>query len=145
MADDTQSLLIDELLNKLRALPVFGASVEEDFVQRVLDANDAELPETLIVVQSGDTEELERAGSGSVKERVTLNIALATRARNFAPVLRAGRLAIKTALPGTKAGLSAKGLVTGGFLADSLLPAGEGRRWSVRVMPLQLTYIQQLN
>ena len=65
MADDTQSLLIDELLNKLRALPVFGALVEEDFVQRVLDADDAELPDTLIVVQSGDTEELERAGSGS--------------------------------------------------------------------------------
>lgn len=145
MADDIQSLLIDELLAKLRAVPVFGASVEEDFVQRVLDADDTELPDTLIVVQSGDTEELERVGSGSVKERVTLNIALATRVRNFGPVLRAGRLAIKASLPGTKAGLSVKGLVTATFLADSLLPAGEGRRWSVRVMPLQLTYTQQSN
>lgn len=145
MADDTQSLLIDELLTKLRALPVFGASVEEDFVQRVLDAEDAELPDTLIVVQPGDTEELERVGAGSVKERVTLNIALITRERSFGPVLRAGRLAIKTALPGTKAGLSAKGLVSGAFLSDSLLPAGEGRRWSMRVLPLQLTYTQQLS
>lgn len=145
MADDTQSLLIDELLNKLRTVPVFGASVEEDFVQRVLDADDDELPDPLIVVQSDDTEELERVGTGSVKERVTLNIALLTRERNFGPVLRAGRLAIKTALPGTKVGLSAKGLISGAFLPDSLLPAGEGRRWSMRVLPLQLTYTQQLN
>mgnify|MGYP001761099343 CR=1 FL=1 len=49
MADDTQSLLIDELLNKLRALPVFGALVEEDFVQRVLDADDAELPDLSLI------------------------------------------------------------------------------------------------
>ncbi len=145
MPEDTQSLLLTELLAKLRAVPVFGASVEEEFIQRVLDADDSDLPETLIVVQPGDTEELERVGAGSLKERLTLNIAVATRVRNFGPELRAARLAIKAALPGTKAGLSVKGLVSAAFNPDSLLPGGEGRRWAVRVMPLQLTYIQQLN
>ncbi|WP_043309558.1 hypothetical protein [Pseudomonas sp. ML96] len=144
MPEDIQSLLIAEVLGKLRAIPEFGESVEEEFIQRVLDADDSTLPGTQIVVQSGDTEELDRVGPGAVKERLTLHIALLTTVRDFGPKLRAGRLAIKCALAGTHAGLSVKGLVEAKFGPDELRPSRDGRRWAIRVMPLQLTYSQKL-
>ena len=144
MIHDVQSNIIAELEGLLALVPAFGALVFEDSVLRVLDADDLELPDHFIVIQPGTTEELERAGSGSVRERVTLNITAITKVRDFAPALRAGRLGIKVALAGVKAGLSVQGVQQATFTPETPMPPGQGRRWSAHVMPLQVTYIQPL-
>ena len=125
-------------------MPSFGALVGEDSVLRVLDSDDETLPDDFIVIQPGHTEEVERAGSGSVRERVTLNITAITRRREFAPALRAARLAGKVALPGVKAGLGIQGVQSAAFQSETPMPPGEGRRWACHVLPLQITYLQSL-
>src|SRR5687767_6245705 len=99
MPIDLQSAIVAELIARLADVPEFGALVLKDSVLRILDAEDDGLPDDLIVVQPGQTEEVERIGQGSVRERVTLNLTAMTRRRQFAPALRAARLAIKVALP----------------------------------------------
>lgn len=141
---DIQSAVVAELLERLAAVPDFGASVTEDFVLRVIDSDDETLPDYLIVIQPGSTEEVERVGVAGVRESFTLTITLLTRRRSFGPELRAGRLAVKELLAGTKAGLTVQGVTSVKFDPDSLAPAGEGRRWSGRAMPLQINYHQAL-
>lgn len=144
MPIDMQSVIVSELIACLAVVPSFGGLVFEDNVLRVLDSDDETLPDDFIVIQPGATEELERAGSGSVRERVTLNVTAVTRQREFAAPLRAARLAIKVALPGTKVGLAVQGVTLATFQTETPLPPGEGRRWAAQVLPLQVTYVQPL-
>ena len=144
MPDDVQSLLLAELEQRLAAVPEFGALVFEDSVLRVLDAADPELPDQFIVLQPGDTQELERVGHGSVREQTTINITAVTKVRGFAPVLRAARLGIKVALAGNKVGVLTIGVQKAAFQSESPLPPGPGRVWAAHVLPLQITYVQPL-
>ncbi len=142
MPIDMQSAIVAELIACLAAVPSFGGLVFEDSVLRVIDSDDETLPDDFIVIQPGATEELERIGPGSVRERVTLNITAITKQREFAPLLRAARLGIKVALPGTKAGLAVQGVTLAAFQPETPMPPGEGRRWAAHVMPVQVTYVQ---
>ncbi len=144
MPIDLQSAILAALLDKLATVPTFGAEVIEDSVLRILDAEDEGLPDALIVVQPGATETVEYIGGSNVRERVTLNVTLLTRKRAFAPLLRAGRLAVKVALQGHHAGLDVRGVQTVEWQTETPMPAGDGHRWSCQVMPLQVTYVQQL-
>ncbi|MCQ4297498.1 hypothetical protein NAU58_18120 [Pseudomonas stutzeri] len=144
MLIDMQSAIVAEVIARLGVVPSFGGLVFEDSVLRILDSDDETLPDDFIVIQPGQTVEVERAGSGSVRERVTLNVTAITRRRGFAPALRAARLAIKVALPGTKAGLTTQGVQTASFQTETPMPPGEGRRWACHVLPLQITYLQPL-
>lgn len=144
MPTDMQSAIAAELLERLAAVPSFGALVFEDSVLRVIDSEDDALPDDFIVIQPGSTEEVERVGSGSVRERLTLNITAITRRRGFAPALREARLGIKVALAGIKAGLIIQGVQQAEFQPETPMPPGEGRRWACHVLPLQITYIQPL-
>jgi len=144
MPIDMQSAIVAELLARLGAVPSFGALVFEDSVLRVIDSADEALPDDFIVIQPGQTEELERAGSGSVRERVTLNVTAITRRRDFALALRSARLAVKVALSGVKAGLGSQGVQSAAFQPETPMPPGEGRRWACHVLPLQITYLQPL-
>tara|TARA_R110000764_G_scaffold2641_5_gene11476 strand:+ start:5334 stop:5771 length:438 start_codon:yes stop_codon:yes gene_type:complete len=141
---DVQSLVLAELELLLAAVPAFGGLVFEDSVLRVLDAADSELPDHFIVLQPGDTQELERVGHGSVREQTTINITAVTKVRAFAPALRAARLSVKVALAGTKAGLTTEGVQKVAFQSESPLPPGPGRVWAAHVLPLQITYVQSL-
>lgn len=144
MPIDMQSAIVAEVIARLAAVPEFGGLVFEDSVLRVLDSDDETLPDDFIVIQPGATEELERIGMGGVRERMTLNVTAITKRRDFAPVLRAGRLGIKVALPGIKAVLVTAGIQLASFQAETPMPPGEGRRWAAHVMPLQITYVQPL-
>lgn len=142
---DMQTAILAALLERLASVPAFGTEVFEDSVLRILDAEDEDLPDELIVVQPGPTETVEYIGGSSVRERVTFNVTLMTRRRQFAPVLRAGRLAVKVALQGHRAGLDAvRGVQQAEWQTETPMPAGDGHRWSCQVMPLQVTYVQQL-
>lgn len=141
---DMQSAILAALLTKLASVPTFGAEIIEDSVLRILDAEDDGLPDELIVVQPGQTETVEYIGGSTVRERVTLNVTLLTRKRAFAPLLRAGRLAVKVALQGHHAGITVRGVQTVEWQTETPMPAGDGRRWSCQVMPMQVTYVQQL-
>lgn len=143
---DMQSAILAALLDKLAGVPVFGAEVIEDSVLRILDTEDEDIPDELIVIQPGPTEAVEYIGGSSIRERVTLNVTLLTRKRQFAALLRAGRLAVKVALQGRRAGLDVvRGVQAAEWQTETPMPAGDGRRWSCQVMPLQVTYVQQLN
>lgn len=145
MPTDIQSEIIAELIKRLAAVETFGAEVLEDNVLRVIDAEDTSgLRDDFIIVQPGQTEEVERQTSGSVREAVTLNITAITRRRSAGALLRAARLDIKCALPGPKAGLTTQGVQKVAFLPETPMPAGEGRRWACHVMPVQVTYVQPL-
>lgn len=145
MPIDMQSAIVAEVVARLAAVESFGSLVFEDSVLRVLDAEDEALPDDFIVIQPGQTEEVERAGAGSVRERVTLNLTAITRRREFAPALRAARVGIKVALAGQKAGLKQQGVQGAAFAgSETPMPPGEGRRWACHVMPLQVTYLQPL-
>lgn len=144
MPQDIQSAVIAEVIARLVAVESFGAYVIEDSVLRLLDAADTELPDDLIVIQPGPTEEVERAAHNSVRERVTLNITAITKRRHFAPALRAARLGIKVALAGLKCGLTTPGVQVASFSAESPMPPSEGRRLACHVMPLEITYVQPL-
>lgn len=141
---DVQGLVLAELEQLLAAVPAFGELVFEDSVLRVLDSADPDLPDQFIVLQPGDTQELERAGPGGVREQTTINITAVTKLRGFAPLLRAARLGIKVALPGIKAGLTITGVQKAVFQSESPLPPGPGRVWAAHVLPLQITYVQPL-
>lgn len=142
---DMQSAILAALLDRLATVPTFGAEVIEDSVLRILDADDTGIPDELIVIQPGQTETVEDIGAPSIRERVTFNITLMTRQRRSAALLRAGRLAVKVALQGHSAGLDAvRGVQQVEWQTETPMPAGDGHRWSCQVMPLQVTYVQQL-
>ncbi|MDP3978333.1 MAG: hypothetical protein Q8P85_10135 [Pseudomonas sp.] len=144
MPIDMQSAIVAELIARLAAVDSFGGLVFEDSVLRVIDSDDETLPDDFIIIQPGATEELERAGPGSVRERVILNVTAVTKRREFAPALRAARLGIKAALPGGKAGLTVQSVQVAAFQTETPLPPGEGRRWAAHVLPIQVTYVQAL-
>ena len=146
MLIDKQSEIVAEVIARLAVVEFFGGQVTEDSVLRVIDADDTEgLPDDFIVIQPGGAEELERApGGASVREQVTLNITAITRRRGFAPLLRAARIAIKAALPGTKGDLKTQGVQRIAFQPETPMPPTEGRRWACHVMPLQVIYVQPL-
>lgn len=145
MPTDMQSEIIAELIKRLGVVESFGAEVLEDNVLRVIDAEDTGgLRDDFIIVQPGQTEEIERQTGGSVREAVTLNITAITRRRSAGALLRDARLGIKCALPGPKGGLTTQGVQKVAFLPETPMPAGEGRRWACHVMPVQVTYVQPL-
>lgn len=140
---DVQAEIIGRLQAMLAGVPDFGADVREDSVAGVMDADDPSLPSRLIVLQEGDTVERERMPSG-VKEEWTVNVVALGRGSGSAAALRAGRLAIKQALKGLKAGIQVEGLITVGFPASSVRLPEPGRRWGYRVIPITFTYHQKL-
>lgn len=144
MPIEMQSAIVAEVIARLAVVELFGVRVFEDSVMRVLDAADETLPDYFIVIQPGSTEEVERQAQLSVRERMTLNITVVTKVRGFAPLLRAARWGIKSALPGVKGGISVQGVQTVSFQPETPLPPAEGHRWSAHVMPIQITYIQPL-
>lgn len=145
MPINMQSEIIAELIKRLGVVESFGAEVIEDNVLRVIDVEDtAGLRDDFIIVQPGQTEEVERQTGGSVREVVTLNITAITRRRSAGALLRDARLGIKYALAGPKAGLITQGVQKVAFLPETPMPAGEGRRWACHVMPVQVTYVQPL-
>lgn len=137
---DKQQALVDELLGKLKAVPNFGQHVFEDSTMRVIDENDTSLPDYFIVLQTGQTDEVERVGSKSLRERVVLNITLVTRKRDYAAELRTGRLHVKKLLAGRNAGLIQS--QSASFLAESPIQPASGNVFAAHVMPLQITYVQ---
>ena len=144
MPINMQQLILDDIVTRLEAIPVWGEMVEEDNVLRLIDSDDQTLPDRFIVIQPGQTEEVERVGSGSVRERWTLTITPITRVRGAAAALREARLAIKTVLAGVNAGIKVSGLQQTEFMTETPMLADAGRRWSVQAMPLLVTYIQPL-
>ena len=138
-----QSAIIEEVIRLLQVVPDVG-EVEEEDILGILDADDTTLPARMIVIQEGQTVEEERTGSGSVRETLTLNIAIVTSTRNPGPWLRATRLAVKVALAGNKGGLTTTGVQTFSFQPETPMPAQDGRRWACRVMPVRITYVQPL-
>jgi len=144
MIVDMQSAIVAALIARLAQVPDFGGLVMEGGVFAILDAEDQTLPDDFIVIQPGATEEVERQVPASVRERVTLNVTAITRRRQSAPALRAARLAIKVALPGTKASIEVQGVQQASFQPETPMPPGEGRRWACHVMPLAVTYVQSL-
>lgn len=141
---DVQDAIFLQLTSRLRAVPVFGDTVEEGSVLRLIDSDDEELPDSLIVLQEGDTTESERVTPSTAKESLTINIVAMTRASDFGPPLRAARLAIKRALKGTRAGLDVPGLNSVTFPPATPMPPEKGKRWAFRVIPVTFTYVQQL-
>lgn len=139
---DTQSEILDEVISKLAAVPEFGARVFEGSVMRVIDSEDTELPSSFIIIQPGQTEEVERIGTGSLRERVTLNITLVTSKRDFAKPLRTGRLAVKALFAGRSISLAAAKGQPANFLTETPMPPEASRRFAAHVMPLQVTYVQ---
>jgi hypothetical protein len=144
MPIDMQSAIVAEVIARLAAVDSFGNLVFEDSVLRVIDSADGTLPDDFIVIQPGTTEEVERVAGGGVRERVVLNITCITKRRDFAVHLRAARLGIKVALPGTKAGLITQGVQLAAFQTETPMPAGQGRSWACHVLPVQITYVQPL-
>jgi hypothetical protein len=144
MPIDMQSAIVAEVKARLAAVDSFGGRVFEDSVLRVIDSADDALPDDFIVIQPGTTEEVERPTPGSVRERVVLNITCITKRRDFAAHLRAARLGIKVALPGTKAGLTTQGVQLAAFQTETPMPPGQGRSWACHVLPVQITYVQPL-
>lgn len=138
-----QAEIIGQVLAVLAGVPQFGAVVEEDSVARVLDAEDDDLPDEMIVLQEGDTVELDRTPS-NCKEQWTINLVAMSRKRDAPQALRAARLAIKRALKGSKAGIDVVGLISVEFPASSVRLPEPGRRWSYRVVPITFTYNQPL-
>lgn len=141
---DMQSAIFAELAALLASVPSFGALVVEDDVLRVIDSDDEGLPDDLIILQPGSTEEFERAASTSVRERLIVNITLMTRRRDYLARLRAGRLAVKVLLAGTKLGLKQQGVQQGAFQPETPMAPRNGRRWAAQVMPVQIPYVQPL-
>src|SRR5690606_37463218 len=136
MPINMQQLILDDSVTRLQAIPVWGEMVEEDNVLRLIDSDDQTLPDRFIVIQPGQTEEVELVGSGSVRERWTLTITPITRVRGAAAALREARLAIKTVLAGVNAGIKVSALQQAELMTETPLPADAGRRWSVQAMPL---------
>lgn len=140
---DVQAAIMAQLLGLLAGVPLFGNQVMEDSVAGILDAEDDDLPNQLIVLQEGDTVERERVPAG-VKEEWTVNVVALGRGNGSAAALRAGRLAIKQALKGLKAGIQVDGLVAVSFPASTVRLPEPGRRWGYRVIPITFTYSQKL-
>lgn len=137
---NVQQHILDELTAILQTVPDFGELVFEDSVMRVIDADDEELPDCFIVIQPGVTDEVERVGKNSLRERTTFNVTLVTRTHAFAPLLRAARLTVKSKLAGRHAGLT--GVQSAQFLSDTPMPPAPGQVLAAHVLPLQITYIQ---
>ena len=137
---DKQSELIIAIQQLLAEVDEFGGAVIEDSVLRVIDAEDSEWPASFIVLQPGQTEEVERVNIKSLRERFVVNVTLVTSKRDFAPLFRAGRLAVKSVFSGRKAGLEVA--QEAGFLAETPMPPTNGRQFAAHVMPLQITYVQ---
>ncbi|PRB80525.1 hypothetical protein [Pseudomonas sp. MYb185] len=137
-----------EIIAALQALLAPLGQVEEGDVRSMFDADDDGLPDSIIILQPGDTVELTQQGSprmpGSLREQVTINLIPATRKRQYAAELRALRLAIKVATAGPKAGLHVQGVQLATFATQTTVPPEPGRRWAFHVMPLQITYVQPL-
>ncbi|MGF6695218.1 hypothetical protein M2318_005319 [Metapseudomonas resinovorans] len=141
---DRQSEIIEQLKILLAGVPSFGAEVVEDSVLGVFDSEDDSLPDDLIILQETATEEGERTGTASCKEKLSLSIVPTTKRRNYMPLLRKARLDIKRALKGVKAGLTVPGVVTVSWPAETPLYPRDGRRFASRVIPLEITYTQPL-
>lgn len=137
---NVQQHILDELTAILQTVPNFGELVFEDSVMRVIDADDESLPDCFIVIQPGVTDEVERVGKNSLRERTTFNVTLVTRTYAFAPLLRTARLTVKSKLAGRTAGLT--GVQSAQFLSDTPMPPAPGQVLAAHVLPLQVAYVQ---
>lgn len=142
--NNVQEEIITELISTLSAVPDFGAQVFEDSVVRILDADDPELPDNFIIVQQGDTREIERVGRCSLRERMTVHLVLVTRNHDYGQRLRAGRLHVKRLLSGRKLGLSNPALQPegSGFESETRSNPEAGQRMAAHAMPLAVVYVQ---
>lgn len=141
---DLQSEIISALIILLSGI----AEVEEGDVRAIFDSEDEGLSDEFIILQPGTTSEVQSPVPrmpGSVQEQMVVNIVLVSKKRQYAPGLRALRLAVKVATSGQKCGLEkVTGVGSAGFQPETPTLPGEGRRWAARVMPLQVTYTQPL-
>lgn len=141
---DLQSEIISALLGLLSGI----TDVEEGDVRAIFDSDDDSHPDEFIILQPGTTTEVQDAAPrmpNSVREQMVVTIVLVSKKRQFAPGLRALRLAVKVATSGQKCGLeNVQGVASAGFQQETPTLPGEGRRWAARVMPLQITYTQPL-
>ncbi|MCY1294049.1 hypothetical protein D9M69_456260 [compost metagenome] len=142
---DRQSEIFAQLKDLLGLVPLFGESVTEGSVLRLLDSEDPDLADDLIILQeTSTTEEGARVPNASCKEVLSLSIVAATRRRDGLPDLRSARLAIKQVLKGHKAGLTVDGVISVRWEAETPMFPSEGRRWAARVIPIAITYAQPL-
>ncbi len=144
MSVDKQSAVIDAVIERLGAIADFGGLVFEGTTLASVDLESRDWPEHFLMVLPGATEELERAGSATVRERLTLTVHAFTRHASPARTLRQARLDIKRALSGSRASLGLLGIQSVSFQPETPVPAERGKSWACHVMPLQLTYMQSL-
>jgi len=141
---DVQSEIIARLQTVLGGV----APVEEGDVRAIFDADDDGRPDEFIVLQPGQTEEVlggHPRMPNSVPERVVINIVLVSKKRQYAPGLRAMRLAVKVATAGPRCGLDeVRGISSAAFQPETPARPDQGLRWAAHVMPLQVTYTQPL-
>lgn len=141
---NAQQEIIAELLTRLAEVPEFGSEVFEDSVRRVLDADDPGLPDSFIILQQGDTREVQRVGAGSLRESMVVHIVLVTRKADYGAQLRAGRLHVKRLLSGRRLGLASPAVQAddSGFDTETRNNPDAGHRMAAHAMPLRITYIQ---
>lgn len=138
----------NEIISALLALLAPVAHVEEGDVRAIFDSDDDGMPDEFIVLQPGTTAEVQGGPPrmpNSVQEQMVINIVLVSKKRQYAPGLRALRLAVKVATRGNRCGLQTIGGITSaGYQPESPSRPGEGLRWAAHVMPMQITYTQPL-
>jgi hypothetical protein len=140
--------LQSEIISALSMLLSGVADVEEGDVRAIFDSDDDSRPDEFIILQPGTTIEVQSGAPrmpNSLQEQMVVTIVLVSKKRQYAPGLRALRLAVKIATRGAKCGLEGvAGVGSAGFQQETPTLPGEGRRWAARVMPLQVTYTQPL-
>lgn len=140
--------LQSEIISALSILLSGVAEVEEGDVRAIFDSDDDSRPDEFIILQPGTTSEVQSVAPrmpNSVQEQMVVSIVLVSKKRQYAPGLRALRLAVKIATGGPKCGLAGvAGVASAGFQQETPTLPGEGRRWAARVMPLQVSYTQPL-
>lgn len=141
---DVQSQIIAELTTKLAAVPEFGQLVFEDSARRVLDTDDPDLPASFVILQQGETREVQRVSGGSLREQTTVHIVLVTSNADYAQHLRTARLHVKRIFSGRKAGMLIDAIQPDGteFLTEVRNNPEAGQRMAAHAMPLQITYVQ---
>lgn len=109
---------------------------------RVLDSKSGDFPQSFIVLQQGETREVERVGTGSLREQVVITITLVTSLHEYAAAFRQARYQIKKLFAGRDIRLQASGGQPSSFLSETIWHPEPGRTVAAYAMPLQIGYVQ---
>lgn len=139
---DKQSEIMAELKTKLAAVPVFGSDIFERAVMRVLDSESHDFPQSFIVLQQGETSEVERVGTGSIREQMLVTITLVTSTKDYAAAFRQARYHIKRIFAGRDVRLKSSNGQPSAFLTETAWHPEPGRSLAAYAMPLQIGYVQ---